>query len=221
MFIRETRGASLAVLALLVGLSTSSLAHAQGGTHLPEGVQPEAPKGFYVETQLGAFVGFGGAFGGSRAYSNAQPFVGLSAGFDIKAVKGLSAFLGVGFGANQGVCLDFDEAAGGCVAYNNEVPGQSLTAFSLIPIELGARYAFVEFVPRFTMHAALGVGYTLITPSPSPTTPLGSAHVGLGVGIDYATQLAGLAVGVEVMGRMAFTPMYPSVSIYPRLRYVF
>lgn len=181
------------------------------------GVAFEPRTGAYVETQLGVFT----ALGGRKMFSNAQPYVAVSLGLDLP-VDNLSVFLTAGHGFNAGSCR---EALDGqqCVQFKLEdgSPTESPNDFSVIPLEIGARYAFVEIVPRLKATAALTFGYQLLTPQVFENAPGGSLHGGLGLGIIYATRLPGLDLGAEVLGRFAFDPQIPSLSIYPRIRYVF
>lgn len=210
-------------LAVLMSVGTvaggAGVATAQEPVEAQHGTAYQPRKGFYVESQVGVFTAFGGAFGGSRAYSNAQPFMAVSVGMDIEAVKGLSGFLAVGHGFNSGACLDFDGV--GCALYPGQSPAFSPDSFSVIPVELGARYAFAEPVPRLTLNATLVAGYTLLTPQVTANAPGGSAHAGVGFGVDYATRFSGLSVGAELLVRSSFAPLIPSFTAYPRFRFVF
>lgn len=184
------------------------------------GVPFEPRTGVYVETQLGVFT----ALGGRKMFSNAQPYLAVSFGVDLP-VTDLSIFLTVAQGYNAGSCRGVEETPGGnlCTVYKLEdnSPSGSPDDFSVIPLELGARYAFVEMVPRLKATVAVVVGYQLLTPQVFENAPGGSPHAGLGLGVTYATRLPGLDIGAEVLGRFAFDPMLPSLSIYPRIRYVF
>lgn len=220
MFSRRARTTLAVVVAVGVLLGGAGVAAAQESVEPQNGTVFQPRKGFYVESQVGVFTAFGGAFGGSRAYSNAQPFLALSVGMDIGAVKGLSGFLSVGHGFNSGACLDFDEVVG-CSLYPGQSPAISPDSFSVIPVELGARYAFAEVLPRLTLNATVVAGYTLLTPQVKANAPGGSAHAGVGFGVDYATRFSGLSVGAELLVRSAFAPLIPSFTAYPRLRFVF
>lgn len=180
------------------------------------GVPFQPRSGWYAETQLGVFT----AMGGRKIFSNAQPYIGVSLGVDLP-VPNLQAFVSFAHGYNAGSCRD--SAEGLCTTFKLEdgSPAMAPEDFSVIPLEVGARYAFAEVLPRLKATAAATFGYQLITPMVFEGAPGGSMHAGLGLGVAYATRLPGLEVGVEVLGRVAFTPMLPSLSIYPRIRYVF
>lgn len=181
------------------------------------GVPFEPRTGVYVETQLGVFT----ALGGRRTVSNAQPYLAVSFGLDMP-VEDLSIFLTVAHGYNAGSCRDAEDPQF-CTGYTlgDGSPTESPNDFSVIPLEIGARYAFLEMVPRLKATVAVTVGYQLLTPQIFENAPMGSPHAGLGLGIAYATRLPGLDLGAEVLGRFAFSPTLPSLSIYPRIRYVF
>ena len=211
--IRRTMGG---VAAALVALwATPALAEPANGVPF----QPRT--GWYAETQLGVFT----ALGGSKTFSNAQPYVGVSIGVDLP-VPNLSAFLSFAHGYNAGSCRDVVEKNVGLVCNTYKLSDGSPTAapenFSVMPVEAGVRFAVAELVPRLKATVVGTVGYQFLTPKVSDTAPeLGSAHAGIGGGVAYATRLPGLDVGAEILARVAFTPMLPSLSIYPRIRYVF
>lgn len=195
-------------------------------TALPAAAEPangvpfQPRTGWYAETQLGVFT----ALGGYKTFSNGQPYLAVSLGVDLP-VEDLSVFVSFAHGFNADSCRDVMDSSQGpvCATYKLEdgSPSAAVENFSVIPLELGARYGLMEIVPRLKLTLAATVGYQLLTPRITETAPGGSPHAGLGVGVAYATRLPGLDVGAEVLGRLAFSPMLPSLSVYPRIRYVF
>lgn len=205
--ISRTMGAVAVALVVLTALPAAA--------EPANGVPFQPRTGWYAETQLGVFT----ALGGRKMFSNAQPYLGVSLGVD--PTDNLSVFVSFAHGFNAGSCRD--SVDGFCSTFKLEdgSPAASPEDFSVIPLEVGARYAVTELVPRLKLTVAATVGYTLLTPQVTETAPNGSAHAGLGVGVAYATRLPGLDVGAELLTRVAFSPMLPSLSIYPRIRYVF
>src|SRR5690606_22339182 len=111
------------------------------------GVDPGAKKGFSIELQGGVFT----AFGGSRAASNAQPFTAVSIGFDLpQLAPGLGLFITAGHGANASSCREYTAKNGGnqCATWKDPpgVDNKAPEDFSVVPLELGARYAFLEIL---------------------------------------------------------------------------
>lgn len=180
------------------------------------GVPFEPRSGFYVETQIGVFT----AMGGRKTFSNAQPYLGVSFGADLPVLN-LQVFGTVAHGFNAGSCRVADER--GCERFKLS-DGSDAAApddFSVIPLEFGVRYAFIDIVPRLKATATVVAGFQFLTPQVYDGAPIGTLHAGGGVGVAYATRLPGLELGAEVLARVGFSPMLPSLSIYPRIRYVF
>src|SRR6185437_5788947 len=117
--------------------------------------------GFFTEVQLGFFT----VFGGEKGVSNGQPYGALSLGYEIpipsSATKQLTLFFTGAYGANAGSCratmADPSSGQTGCEQYpladNSTV--QAPENFSVIPIEVGARLGFKEFLPRMFPYAVL------------------------------------------------------------------
>jgi hypothetical protein len=93
--------------------------------------------------------------------------------------------------------------------------------FVIVPLELGARWGFKDVAERLFPYVTVVAGYSLFTPQIFQDAPLGSAHAGIGGGIQYGTRLNGLTLGAEVLVRYTFSPAIPSLAAYPRISYVF
>jgi len=231
--------------AVLAAAMAAAMAPGTAGAKEREGVEPAVGipfavrRGFFLETQVGVFT----AFGGSKTASNAQPFVGFSLGMDLsKTTQGATVFLSGGYGSNAGSCRDFASATGGKAAAGTDpdggcffyprasstattpqtTTGESPKDFNVIPIEVGLRFAFGELAALpVNPYVGLVAGYTFLTPKVTDAAGMGSPHAGLGGGLEYQTRLEGLTIGVEALVRVAFSPMIPSLTAYPRIRYVF
>jgi hypothetical protein len=207
-------------MALAVMLAAGAAQAADANGEPATGVPFKVRHGWYAETQLGVFT----TFGGSKALSNGAPFMALSAGTDLPSMPELSLFFTVGHGSNAGSCHAL-KANGECdswkLADGSPAGSQGIESFSVIPLEVGARYAFGDIVPRLAPHALVTVGYAIISPEMVKDASLGSAHAGLGGGVEYVTRLDGLTLGAEVLVRAAFGPFLASLAAYPRIKYVF
>lgn len=208
-------------LSILLVLAVSGVARAaDGGSEPATGVPFQVRQGFYAETQLGVFT----AFGGSKTFSNGAPFVALSTGFDVTSVPGLSAFLTVGHGSNLQSCHALTEKGdcqGWTLSDGSAAGGQGIESFSVMPIEVGARYAFGEVATRLKPYVAATAGFSIILPEMQKDSAIGSPHAGFGTGVEYATRLHGLTIGAEVLARATFMPVLLSITAYPRIKYVF
>lgn len=209
-----------AMARVVVAAAVALLAGSAQAAEPANGVAFQPRNGWFAETQLGVFT----TFGGLKPASNAQPYVALSFGFDLP-VPNLSAFVTVAHGYNAGSCRDVIVKSGESVCntykFEDGSPWAAPDNFSVIPAEVGARYSIADIMPRLKATLAATVGYSLLTPQITETAPGGSPHAGFGVGVSYATRLPGLDIGAEVLARVAFAPMIPSLSAYPRIRYVF
>lgn len=206
-------------LLLALGLFLASAAQAQEPGQEPANGVPFQPRhGWFAETQVGVFT----SFLGETPYSNGEPWVAISFGFDVPSVPHLTLFFTTGHGSNAADCKSLD-TRGNCSTWN--LPDGSLAQapedFSVIPLELGVRYGFGEVVPRLTPYLTAVGGYAFMLPAPVKDAALGSPEAGIGGGIEYVTRLTGLTIGAELIVRSTFTPMVLSLAAYPRIKYVF
>lgn len=210
-------------LGLRIGVAVLTMGIA-GNTAAKEAVDPatgvdfKPRQGFFLESQVGVFY----TLLGSKVISNTQPYLGVTLGLDVPGVSGLSVFASAGQGLSAGSCRAFDpDDRTLCENYPGQSPAMAPDSFSVIPLELGGRFTFAEVLPRFSLSAALVAGYSLITPQVTDTAATGSPHAGAAFGLEYGTRLSGLSIGADVLCRAAFAPMIPSLTITPRVRYVF
>lgn len=131
------------------------------------------PTGFYVSSDLGGFVRFGG-YGDSRdgggcfrcvpkVYSNLQPWIGINIGYDIIKNFGVEMTLGTGFIA--------DAAPAGYAFYNNDPIPQGITdspensAVTMLNVALTGSWYFLD---RLAIQGKGFVGGAVISPDPNP-----------------------------------------------------
>lgn len=183
-------------------------------------------RGFYTQSDLGGYFRLFGytddATAGLRAkpvyYSNLQPYIGLSVGYDVLDFLAVQASLGTGFVANA-------------APYQNDTEsprdyGMIFTNLALVPSW--------NFFDRYVLMGKVFGGGTFLTPAPSidPETgepaPFYGGNVGVGVGLQYATLLTDVIIGIEVNSFFSFIPadgggilFIPGFNFAPVIKYVF
>jgi len=186
-------------------------------TAVPSNGVDEAPRrGTFAEASAGAFA----TLGGSRALSNAQPYLGLTVGRDLGSSA--SIFGSVGAGASSTSCYQL-AASGSCAASDS---------FAAAFLEAGASYG-TWLARRLLLSGKLLGGLTLFSPSPFtrgaavPDRSIGP-HAGAGLSLDYDTRLAHFAVGLDAIVRYSLATRdeggrtgIASLALLPRIRYVF
>jgi hypothetical protein len=173
-----------------------------------EGVPFTLHRGLFAETALGALFTVGGRDG----YSNAQSFVQLGLGVDITERWEVGALLGVG-------ASDVN-----CFAQGSAVNG-TCTAPGSFTVAMGDGFLgyLAELRPRLFLTPKLFAGYTNLGPHPlnGALASYSAFNAGLGLGVEYATSLEHLSVGIDVMGRYVFNAKVPAIALFPRLKYTF
>ena len=200
------------LLALLLSAAQADPAARPPDSVPAAGVDDAPRRGTYVEASLGVFT----AMGGSRRFSSAQPYLGMTVGRDLGERGAIFASLGVG------------SASASC--YQPAPGGDCLGADSLGAtfLELGASYG-VPLSPRTLLSLKLVGGYTDLSPGPvqsngSVPDHLGGFHAGAGLSFDYDTRLDHFALGLDAVFRETFARAdlkLPSLAVMPRIRYVF
>lgn len=171
-------------------------------------------RGFYASGDLGIFM----TFGGTRGYSNVQPFVAVKIGFDINDY--LSVQLALSSGYSSGNPLSDNDAGLG-------IPEQEVIDYSLFG--MGAEIVgALRPTPRFAIEPKLGGGLTRIHPTPhdpgDPNSFVGgfAPHASGGVDFKYLTLLTDFTAGVSLTGYMIFSQkLIPAASATFVVRYTF
>lgn len=179
-------------------------------------------QGFYTQSDLGGFFRIGGYTinqdsGGvpdqAVATSQLQPFIGLSAGYDLFSWLGIQASFGTGFVANA-------------APYANKSPNVPRD-YGLTFLDLGVvgQYYFLD---RLAVALKLSGGATLMTPEPDVNEPNLGGNALVGVGIRWASLLPDTFVGIDGNFHAAFLPdsgggmlFIPGFSFAPVIKYVF
>lgn len=224
---RDALVATLAVTLLAAVASAQPRRQAGSTAESNTGVAFEERRGWKLEAQGGVFT----AIGGRKAFSNAQPYVGVSLAMDLGS-PGFSLFVSYAQSYNGSSCRSVEDgvdpvtktAVRQCadIALEDKSPSFSPDSFSLLMPEVGVRYRVSEPLPRLGLYAVGVAGATLFSPALDPNGGMAfSPHAGLGIGVAYVTRLDSLNIGAELLVRSAFTPLVPSLSFYPRLQYTF
>jgi hypothetical protein len=185
------------------------------------GVDEVPRRGTYTEMSLGVFT----AMGGSKPFSNVQPYIGVTFGRQIGAQT--AVFTSLGIGAASASCYDVDTNSGDCLAADS---------FGAFFVEGGASYGF-PVASRSLLSLKILGGFTDLSPGPvrngsSVPNHLPGFHLGGGAAFDYDTHLDHFAVGIDAIFRYTlakYTPEggsaqtlgLPSLAVMPRIRYVF
>jgi hypothetical protein len=188
-------------------------------TAVPSNGVDQAPRrGTFAEASVGVFT----TLGGSRRFSNAQPWLGLTLGRDLGSAASIFASLGVGASSNS--C--FQSAQGGCLAADS---------FGATFLEAGGSYG-VWVAPRLLLSGKVMGGMTVFSPGPftrndGTTVPdrVIAPHAGVGVALEYQTRLDHFAVGLDTAVRYSLPKRVDgagqsgiaSLAVVPRIRYVF
>jgi hypothetical protein len=225
---------SLVLVGLMVPAS-QALAQSQSGDYT-------IPRGWYLESNLGAFFRIGGVKScefdcdtGSPVdavgTSAVQPFVGFTVGKDLTESLGAQLLVGTGF------------VAGGAPGteeewwISNSTEGQNLLApqdYSLTFFNFQGTYLTVIESLRVGLELKAGGGLVIAsnglvalgTEAMASDLPTTSSHTNVsgGASLKYLTLLTGFVVGVDVSGgyiTVKDRAGIPYVSISPALKYVF
>lgn len=179
------------------------------------GVPTQIRRGFFTETDLGAFF----TLGGSAGVSNAQVYLSLGVGYDVYATNDhfLAVALGFSQGASAGNC--FGEVAGsGCVVPGtNEALSDNWTAQT---IEGSVLYGY-QIVPRLMLTGRVLGGVAMIEPMAFTDTSNPVPLMGGGIGVEYATQFDHFSVGIDAAAKYFIGPNIMGMAIVPRVKYTF
>lgn len=177
-------------------------------------------RGFYTQSDLGGYFRLGGYTdsqdGGLRAkeviWSNLQPFIGLSVGYDVLDFLAVQGSLGTGFVANA--------APIGGDQNSPRDYGMIFTNLAVVPSW--------NFFDRYVLMGKVFGGGVFLTPPPSLNVPFYGGNVGAGIGLQYATLLTDVIIGIEVNSFVSFIPdgggsvlIIPGFNFAPVIKYVF
>lgn len=185
-------------------------------------------QGVYTQSDLGGFFVLGNSLGSPTGfsisqecggppcqpvpYSQLQPYIGLSVGYDILQSVGVQLSFGTGFVANAAV-------------YSESL--ENPRDYGLTNIDLAVVGSFYVLERLAIMGKVFG-GATFISPEPAPNEPTLGGNGGFGFGVRYATLLPDVFVGLDSNVIIAFIPstggspvIIPGISFAPVIKYVF
>ncbi len=161
-------------------------------------------RGFYTQSDLGAFFRLGGYNINQScesdlpceavATSNLQPFIGLSAGYDLLSWLGIQASFGTGFVTNA-------------APYGNRSP-TTPRDYGMTFLNLGVVGSFYLPAPvdRLAIAGKLSGGGLFLTPEPDVNEPFAGGNISAGLGLRYATLLPDTFVGFDFNSHYILVP---------------
>jgi hypothetical protein len=177
-------------------------------------------RGLFLTGDVGLFTAVGGYKDGAnaqdrkaRTFSNIQPFVGLTVGYDVLDFLALGLKFGQGYISGAARSKD-----------NVESP----TDFALAFVD-AAVMASVKFYERVIFTGSIFGGLAVMTPPVLPDAQRYGGHLGASIGLRYDTLLNGMIVGIDFGGHMSFLPKtgigsvpgIVALSLTPLIKYVF
>jgi hypothetical protein len=185
-------------------------------------------QGIYTQSDLGGFFVLGAGAGAPTGYtidnrcggppckpqfwSQLQPYIGLSVGYDILQWLGVQLSFGTGFVANAAI-------------YDRSI--ENPRDYGITTVN-GAVVGSFYVLERLAIMGKVFGGAAVISPEPSPGEPTIGGNAGVGIGVRYATLLPDVFVGLDGNMMVAFIPdsagallIIPGVSFAPVIKYVF
>lgn len=213
---------------LLVALATVVLAPTVAGAATPmQGVPTQIRRGFFTETDFGAFFTLGG---NGKSPSNMQAYFHLGAGYDLYAQGDhlLTVAAGLAMGTSAGSCYGNTPEPnpnGGIFCRDTALdadgePYDLSSNWSATMVEGSVLYGY-QVMPRLMLTGRLIGGLGFIQPKAFPKDSDTLPMVGLGVGAEWATQFDHFSLGLDIAGRSFLGTSAIAVSIAPRVKYTF
>ena len=157
-------------------------------------------RGFYFSSDVGVLINLGGV----KKYSNVQPFITTTVGYDIKEYISGQAYLSQGYVSQNPLA---EEDRYGTADY-------SLT-------NMGAEVVGAwRPTPRFAMEGSFGAGLTRLNPLVA-NYGAWAPHVVGGVDFKYLTLLTDFTAGIALNGYMVLNPQILAISTAAVVRYTF
>jgi hypothetical protein len=174
----------------------------------PQGVELKLHRGFFTETNIGAFF----TLGGNDRYSNAQTYLQLGVGYDLSD----KLELGVGFGLGTNAANCFSGRTG---------PLCSTTDNFTVMFLNGSLAYNIKLAERFYMAPKVSAGWAMLDPAPVRSSDgreiKNAPNLGAGVGIEYLTAMEHFSVGLDVQARYILRANIPGIAVFPRVKYTF
>ncbi len=213
------------LLSVALAIAVLVPAVAQAATPM-QGVPTQIRRGFFTETDLGAFFTMGG---NGKSPSDAQVYFHLGAGYDLYAQGDHLFSLGAGYaiGTSAGSCFgDIYNEAAAVPCQDSTIDPETGAAtvlsnnWSAHLIEASALYGY-QVAPRLMLTGRLlgGVGFLEPVAFAGKDGPV--PLVGAGLGAEWATQFDHFSLGLDIAGRMFLGTEAMGLSVAPRVKYTF
>ncbi len=169
----------------------------------------EMQRGFYIGSDLGIFLAFGGA---SKSVSNVQPYVGINIGYDFTSWFSWQVHVGRGFVADGARSANEDSRGLRDFAFTNVMTG---------PI------VWIRVWERLAIELKVQGGLAIMDPIPLDPQVDGKSVggvepvIGGGIALKYLTLLTDFTLGLDVTFNYIIPAAIPSLSIAPTVRYTF
>lgn len=186
------------------------------------GVAQEIRQGLYADVNLGGFFTAGGKnLAGKTSVSNAQAYLQLGLGYDVLSFSEGKYNLGAGihFGLGSSAASCFGERVGAKCNYGaNDPDAPEDFSLTMIGAEVVFRWRVLE---RVFVRPRLDGGLAMLAPEPMRGASR-AGYFGIGVGVEYATNMDHFTIGAEIGSRFIFAPtVIPAIAFYPRVKYTF
>ncbi|AKU90570.1 adventurous gliding motility protein CglE [Vulgatibacter incomptus] len=201
---------------LSVAVAAAVLVPALASAETPlSGVPTKIRRGFFTETNMGAFF----TVGGDSGVSNAQVYLQLGVGYDLLAIDDHFLAVGVAFsqGASSGTCYGNRDGTACLDSATGEELGDNWSAQTL---EASVVYGY-QVAPRLLLTARGLGGAAFLEPMAFSDTKNPVPLMGGGIGAEYATQFDHFSLGLDVTGKYFLGPNVLGLAIAPRVKYTF
>jgi hypothetical protein len=189
--------------------------------------------GFWTQADLGVFFSFGGKNYDpveglkSKGFSNIQPYVGVTAGYDIAYSNSYQFALGAKLAAAYSAgAARVTDAAVARVGADASTMSQD---FGIYELGLLAKFGFF-LSPRVALNVAIDGGASFVDPDPTKAATEDGAGksvfaplFGAALGVEYYTLLNDFSIGLDLRFAMAMVSgaSIPGLSITLPMRYTF
>lgn len=193
----------------LAGVATLLCVTAPAWAVEPEGVALEVRRGFFTETDIGAFL----TLGGDRGYSTLQSYLQLGVGHQWTVHRGavlVPVGLHLGIGANGQNCWAGLLPDGTC-------PRSDSFTLTFVGASAGVLFRLAE---RLYLGPRILAGGVLLEPEPLAGAGF-RASVGGAVSLEYATAMEHFSVGLDLTYRLVVGPGISALAVFPRVQYTF
>jgi hypothetical protein len=182
-------------------------------------------RGFYTASDLGAFMRFGGYTYDeqtlclrckARTTSDLAPYIGLAVGYDMTEWLGLQLSFGSGYVAGAAPVQGTDQA---------HLDSTYPLDHAITMVNAAAVFSWYIW-DRLALEGKLFGGIAFLSPAPMQDVDGLAFDGGAGIGLQYATLLTDVIIGLDTNFYAIYHPnaqvgLIPGLSISPVIKYVF